>query len=169
MGRQIAIILILLATLAYATVTYWPLLQPYLPKSQPARPAVTTPAPGPVAAASREAAAKKKEEVDDLVMPTAEVRLIDPFALRIEVKTRAESPLPLLPTSPADPSKPVVKPVEPHLEGVWIDAERKIAFISGQSYSVGGVVLGWKVTAIGKDRVTLQKGSAIKTLKVEGK
>lgn len=169
MARQIAIILILFASLGYAVFTYWPAIAPLVPLAPKAKPALTAPAAVPIVVPTREAAAAEKEEIDEIVLPTYEAKMIDPFALRIEVKTRAEEPLPVVKEPGHAPEGPVVKPAEPQLEGVWIDADMRVAFISGQSLPVGGTVMGWKVTSIGKERVILQKGSLTKTLKVEGK
>jgi hypothetical protein len=169
MARQIILILILFATLAYATFTYWPLIAPLVPLKPAAKPAATAPVAAPAAARSAEAAAKAPEPLDEIVAPTIEVRMIDPFALRIEVKTRAEEPLPVVRLPGPEPDRPAVKPVEPKLEGIWVDSDMRIAFISGQSLSVGGTIMGWKITSISKERVILQKGSLTKTLRVEGK
>ena len=165
MAKQIILILIMFATLAYATFTYWPLIAPLFPAKPAAKSAVSAPMVAPIGTTSVESAVNKPAEIDEIVVPTAEVKLLDPFALRIEVKTRAEEPLPVVKPPGPEPAKPV----EPQLEGIWIDADRRIAFISGQALSVGGAVLGWKVSSIGKERVILQKGSLTKTLKVEGK
>lgn len=165
MLRQLTIIALLVASLGYAIYTYWPLVSPYLPGLPKARPAITAPAAAPSPTPTLPIISPEAEETE-IIVPTQEVKLIDPFALRIGVKTRAEEPLPT-PAAPAAAAKPGAPPVEPKLEGVWIDAERKIAFISGQALSVGGKVLGWKVVSIARDRVVLKKGSAAKTLKLE--
>jgi hypothetical protein len=173
MARQIIIILLLFASLVYATVTYWPLIAPFVPYKPPTQSAVTAPvvkpAAKPAGTSSAEAAEKPPEPLDEIVTPTIEVKLIDPFALRIDVKTRAEEPLPAVKLPGPESEKPAVKPAEPKLEGVWIDSGMRVAFISGTSLPVGGTILGWKVTSINKERVILQKGSLTKTLKVEGR
>jgi hypothetical protein len=167
MVRKIIIVILLIASLGYALYTYWPMLSPYLPKMQKAKPSITAPAAAP---SSREAVpqlATKEAEEFQIYVPTVEVKLVDPFAVRVEVKTRAEVPLPL-PTIGGE-EKPAVKPVEPKLEGIWVDSEMKVAFISGQALPAGGTILGWKVVSISKEKVVLQKGSATKTLRLEGK
>jgi hypothetical protein len=168
MGRQIIVIVLLIASLFYAVYTYWPVLSPYLPAPKKAKPVAAAAPTITIPSASIEAKAKEAE-VLDILLPTAEARIIDPFALRISVKTRAEEPLPP-PTIPGEGKpKPAEKPVEPKLEGIWVDSGMKIAFISGQALPVGGAVLGWKVVSISKEQVVLQKGSATKTLRLEGK
>jgi len=167
MARQIIIIALLAVSIAYALFTYWPVLSPLLPKFGKPQPAVTAPAAAPSREAVTPLATKEAEEFE-LVVPSIEAVLVDPFALRIEVKTRAEVPLPS-PTPAPGEEKPAVKPVEPKLEGIWVGSEMKVAFISGQALPVGGKVMGWKVVTISKEYVVLQKGSATKTLKLEGK
>jgi hypothetical protein len=166
MVRQIIIVVLLIASLGYAIFTYWPLFSPYLPGLPKARPALTAPA-APAGPTPTLIIPTQEAEDIELIVPTQEVRLVDPFALRIGVKTRVEEPLPTPTTLPPAGSKPAVKPVEPQLEGIWIDAEMKVAFISGQALPVGGKVLGWKVITIAKDHVVLQKGSGKRTLKLE--
>lgn len=167
MFRRIIIAVLLIASLCFALYTYWPMLSPYLPAMQRAKPAI----PAPAATSRPETAARmatKEAEEFEIIVPTVEVKLVDPFAVRVEVKTRAEEPLPSPKPMEAE-EKPAVKPVEPALEGIWVDSEMKVAFISGQALPVGGTVLGWKVISISKENVVLQKGSMTKTLKLEGR
>lgn len=175
MGRNIIIALLLIASLGYATYTYWPLLAPYLPAGQvgqPTKPPAAAPNPVIVPAlpeAASKAPTKETAEME-IEVPTEEVNLIDPFALRVEVKTRAEEPLPppAFP-QPGGPERPTVKPAELKLEGVWINSGMRIAFISGQALPIGGKIMGYRVMAIDKENVVLQKGAATKTLRLEEK
>ncbi|MDD5593649.1 MAG: hypothetical protein PHG97_02765 [Candidatus Margulisbacteria bacterium] len=155
--RQILIAVILLATAGYALFTYWP-------RSKQAAPAAPV-ATATVAAASTAEAAPKMN-LFEMPAPTAEVTLVDPFALRIAVIRKEEEPQPA-PTLPtAEKPKP---PVEPKLQGIWLDSGMRVAFISDQYVQVGGKILGWKVVAINKDWVVLQKGSTEKILRLEEK
>lgn len=113
-------------------------------------------------AASAEAPAKTAKP--EAIPTPPEVKLIDPFALRISVGKREEVP-PALEAAPAN----APKPVELKLEGIWVDARMKVAFISGQSLPVGESIGGWRVTSISKDRVILRKGSENKILIMEEK
>lgn len=168
MNKKILVIVLALAV-GIGVYTYWPLIAPYLPKeSQPpiavvTAAATTTTAPPPVAEATPEAS-----------MPTAEAaapepRFIDPFALRTALKSKYV-PGPAAPAAPGPPGqeKPAVKPSQPKLEGIWVDSSMRVAFISGQALNTGGTIMGWKVTSISKDRVTLQKGRSVKILRMEG-
>ncbi len=168
MGRQIIIIALLVVSIAYALFTYWPMLSPLLPGFGKPRPAVTAPAAAPSREAVTEIITKEAEDEFEIVVPTVEGGLVDPFSLRVEVKTRAEMPPPEPTPSPGE-EKPAAKPAEPKLEGIWVDSGMKIAFISGQAVPLGGKVMGWKVVSISKENVVLQKGSATKTLKLGGK
>ncbi|MDD5382109.1 MAG: hypothetical protein PHH60_00410 [Candidatus Margulisbacteria bacterium] len=108
---------------------------------------------------------------EEQVVTTAEAKktaagqqeMIDPFALRLAVRKKVVEQ-----EQPKEEPKEVVKVIEPRLEGIWVDAEMKVAFVSGQALNEGGEVLGWKVTQITKSYVTLTKGGQTKTLKLEG-
>jgi len=132
-----------------------------------AKPPEAAPAAAPVSTPTTEAVSKEADL--EIVVPTLEAKLIDPFAIRVPVVTRAEEPLPNASLSPDDKSKPAVLPPQPELEGIWIDPEMKVAFISGQAVRTGEKILGWTVTSISKEKVYLQKGSATKILKLEEK
>ncbi|OGB88923.1 hypothetical protein A2625_00405 [candidate division WOR-1 bacterium RIFCSPHIGHO2_01_FULL_53_15] len=148
------------ATIIYAGFTYWPVLSPLIVRPRPA-PVVSVPAP--IKPAAKTEAAAKKVDLFELAESTAEVKLVDPFALRTTVRGKEELPPPTLPGEPSP------KPAEPVLQGIWLDAGMKIAFISDQVVAPGGAVLGWKVVSITQNQVTLQKGSATKILKLEGR
>jgi hypothetical protein len=170
MARKIIIGLLLALSLAYAALTYWPLLTPYLPGPIPSpKLAPAAPAPTPVALLTREATAQEKSDIDLLYLPTREVRSIDPFALRVEIKKRAILPPPPPEADKSGTPAPTVKPIELHLEGVWVDSGMKVAFISGQTLSVGGTILGWRVSSINREQVVLTKGTQTKIMRVEGK
>lgn len=166
MARRIIIVILLIASLCFALYTYWPMLSSYLPAMQKAKPAITAPAVTSRPETATQMATKEAEEFE-IIVPTVEVKLVDPFAVRVEVKARAEEPL--APPTIGGEEKPAVKPVEPALEGIWVDSEMKVAFISGQALPLGGTIMGWKVISISKEKVVLQKGFATKTLKLEGK
>jgi hypothetical protein len=168
--RQAFIILVLIATIAYAVFTYWPFISPllagYLPspkKPAAAAPQVTVPQPS---AASTEAQAKQESALE-MSLPTAEANLVDPFSLRIAVKTKSEEPV----TTTLQPGteKPRPKPAEPVLQGIWLDSGMKVAFISDNSVPLGGTIMGWKLIAINDDSITMKKGSVIRVFKIGGK
>jgi hypothetical protein len=174
MKRQIVLLMLLMAALVYAVYSYWPLFSVYLPELGKAVPSETKlkkvevvgpeekpalvpkPAPAPGTEKTKEAVtATKKPSTEE------EEKLIDPFALRISVlpksalKTREEQ------------QKEVIKVDEPKLEGIWVDSSMRVAFISGQALTEGGVVMGWRVKRITKTDVLLLKGSQQKTLRLE--
>ncbi len=162
--RQIVLVLVLAAALGYAVFTYWPVLAPlaHLPARKPPAvpvPAASAPVPAPSISPTVEAAAKKAQELV-MELPTAEARLTDPFALRIQVRTQAEEPV-----STTLPGRPAAaKPAEPELQGIWLDSGMEIAFISDQSVQRGGLIMGWRLESIAPDHVVLTKGGATKTL-----
>jgi hypothetical protein len=158
MNRQVVLFIVALAVLAYGIFTYWPAVSSRL-FSRPAAVKTVT-AQLPALPTSPEAKTAGTPEVAALPS-TSEVRLVDPFVLRIAVRKKVEEPG----GSPPE----AVKPPEPQLEGVWIDAGMKVAFISGQALLPGGKIMGWTVTSILKDSVVLQKGSTVKILKMEAK
>ncbi|MFA4843503.1 MAG: hypothetical protein WC632_00965 [Candidatus Margulisiibacteriota bacterium] len=168
MARQIMIGVILAVSLAYAAFTYWPLLASYLPGTVPSpKPALV--APAPAAVPTQEIQAAEKNDIDLLYLPTLEVKAIDPFALRIEIKRREELPPPPEAETPGAPAAPAAKPVEPKLEGIWVDSGMQVAFISGQALTMGSKILGWRVSSISKEQVVLTRGTQTKILRVEGK
>jgi hypothetical protein len=160
MNRQIVLFIVVLAVAAYGIFTYWPAVSSRL-FYRPA--AVKTAAQLPALPTSPEAKTAGTPEAAALP-PTSEVRLVDPFVLRIAVRKKVEEP-----GAPGAAPPEAVKPPEPQLEGVWIDAGMKVAFISGQALIPGGKIMGWTVTSILKDSVVLQKGSTVKILKMEEK
>ena len=177
--RRSILIILLVAAIGYALFTFWPLVSPYLPGFEKAGPVGTVPAPAPApspeaAAVTEAAAATPETQVPTLIAPpTVEAKLVDPFALRIAVRNKAEeaakaAPAPA-PTAPGGEKPPAVKTAGPKLEGVWIDSGMRIAFISGQALNVGGRIMGWRVASISRDSVVLQKGSVSKTLRLEGR
>ncbi|MDD4178468.1 MAG: hypothetical protein PHH14_00240 [Candidatus Margulisbacteria bacterium] len=163
MARRLLIIALLLVSLGYACYTYWPVLFP-TPKAVPA--VSSAPAPGAPAgqAASMEANQLAQQELE-MFLPTIEAKMADPFAIRTTVLAKAEAPPPS--EENTRPGEKRAAPPEPKLEGIWYENDLKVAFISGQTASVGNQVMGWTVTSISKERVVLQKGSATKTLKLE--
>jgi hypothetical protein len=173
MFRQILIILILIATLGYATFTYWPVISPlvalvHLPTQKRSAPAAPVPPPtaAPKISTTMEAAVKNAS-VMEMVLPKAKANLVDPFSLRVAVKTIAEEPVTTTTLAIAKPV--VVRPAGPELQGVWLESGMSLAFISDQSVQLGGTIMGWKLVSITPDHVVLKKGSATKILKLEGK
>lgn len=171
MVRQILIGLILAVSLAYVAFTHWPGRVPFFPgnlakaKSVPA--AQSSAPAAPTTPGSQET---EKADLDLLYLPTREVRAVDPFALRIGVKRREELP----PPPPEDkasgtPATSTAKPVEPKLEGIWVDSGMKVAFISGQALTVGSEILGWRVSGISREQVIMTRGLRTKILRLEGK
>jgi hypothetical protein len=160
--RQALMILILIAALAYASFTYWPIIAPLISsRSQKKTITVSLPAPPqPRISASTEAAVKSIDQAPEMELPSAEVSLVDPFNLRITISNKSEEPAPAAPQS----NEKKAAPVYPELQGIWMDSGMNIAFISDQSLQVGGTVLGWKLAAIAPDHVVLKKGGATKVL-----
>ncbi len=111
------------------------------------------------------------EEAHPLIIKGARP-LIDPFALRIAVRRIAEMEAkPAGPTPPGAPGATVTPPKPKRiikLEGIWIDATMRVAFISGQALVEGGRVMGWKVAQITRDRVVLVRDGQTKILTLEG-
>ena len=159
-------ILILIAAIGYAGLTYWPIIAPLVrSKAQKKTISVTLPAPPqPKISASTEAAAKnmqqQQEQAPEMELPSAEVSLVDPFLLRVTVSNKEEEPV----TTSTLPTEKRAAPAEPDLQGIWMDSGMNIAFISDQSLQVGGTVLGWKLAAIAPDHVVMKKGGATKIL-----
>ena len=162
MQRKAIIIILLLIAVGYAGYVYFPRGKKTTPTAVTMTMASTTTLAQP---ATKEAAAEAKAAK----APTPEAALSDPFAVRVPVKglakeTPAEAPSPGQPETSGE----AVKIPEPVLEGIWIGPESKVVFISGQSLTEGGGVLGWRVTSISKNRVVLVKGGRTKILKLGG-
>lgn len=91
---------------------------------------------------------------------------------------KAEKPVPVAVRPPPKPT-PVVSPPPPpptnvpvvfpklKLQGLIIRANNSMAIINGQSYGVGDTVNGVVVKAIERDRVTVELGGEVQTLKME--
>jgi hypothetical protein len=168
MKRQILLVVLLLAVLGYAAYTYWPVLVAYFPDLIPQQATVKPGAkPAAVPAQTTTTQAQAAEAVEETAEAEARIekpkteKLVDPFMLRVRVtdKTRV---------TPVEEKKEVVKPPEPKLEGIWIDSDMKIAFISGQALIENGRIMGWTVKRISKTQVLLVKGKDTKILKLEG-
>lgn len=108
-------------------------------------------------------------EINPLIIK-GEKPLIDPFAFRIAVRRKVE--VEVKPAGPTPPGAPTGTPEKPKkvikLEGIWIDATMKVAFISGQALVEGGRVMGWKVAKIYRDQVVLARAGQTKILFLEG-
>lgn len=169
MIRQILIGLILAVSLAYVAFTYWPGRAPIFPGNLSRDKSVAVVQTLTLAAgATMETREAERADIDLLYLPTHEVRAIDPFALRIGVKRREELPPPEA-ESPGTPAAPTAKPVEPKLEGIWVDSGMKVAFISGQALTTGSKILGWHVSSISREQVIMTRGSQTKILRLEEK
>ncbi|MFH1389672.1 MAG: hypothetical protein ABIH56_02980 [Candidatus Margulisiibacteriota bacterium] len=165
--RIIILSIALIASVLYAAYTYWPNAFPFIKPPQPqivlpaAHPSFPTAVPERSTPKTLEATVKTTPPPPPT--PEAEKELVDPFALRITVKE------PVTTAPKAVSTEPKEAPLLPKLEGIWWEADMKVAFISGQAVPAGGTVMNWKVTAIYKDRVIIRKGSSEKTLKMEEK
>lgn len=156
MNRKKIILIVLILVLIFGLSVIWPRQKP---KPAAAPSAQTKPT------ATQEAPEKKSEELE-VNRPTAEGRLIDPFALRISVRHKVtEKPS----VGAQEGATNVSPPTEPQLEGIWVDSNMRVAFISGQSLNIGDSVLGWQVVSITRDQVELRKDSRTKILRLEGK
>lgn len=167
--RTAILIIGLIASLGYAAFTYWPVLFPsYNPKpAVQAGVGALAPAPAQPAAPQEPVVPTPEAKAPPLVLPPPpDIKLVDPFALRINVRRPGDEPAKAaVSTTPVSDEKPRI----PKLEGIWWDVDMKVAFISGQAVPPGGSIMGWKVVAIAKDHVTIRKGSSTKILKVEEK
>lgn len=152
MTRQIIIIFVFIACLLFAVYTYWP-------KKTETKQVIKPPAATTII--TEESQAKQITELE-VSAPSAEVKLVDPFSLRLPVRKKAT------PTDNANPPA-TIQVATPQLEGIWVDSGMRVAFISGQSLSVGDTIMGWRVAAIYSSQVVLQRGSETKTLKLEAK
>jgi hypothetical protein len=154
-------IVVLIAVLGYAVYTYWPIVSPLFWAAKPKPASTVAPAlPELQITASLEAAVKRAAEAQALELPSSEVRLVDPFLLRVTISGKEEAPV----TTSTLPAEKKAPPAEPELQGIWMDSGMNIAFISDQSLQVGGTVLGWRLAAITPDHVVMKKGSATKIL-----
>lgn len=164
--------MLLVVSLILLLYTYWPILSPYLTKSGAKIPAeapqpTETPVPTTVSLPSEEARSPEVAETKILSASAEEKAILtDPFALRVAKKSKFKETS--VPEAPPE-EKPAVKAVGLVLEGIWVDSNMKVAFISGQALGIGDNILGWKVTSISKDQVVLSNGSATKILKMGGK
>jgi hypothetical protein len=131
------------------------------------------PAPAPAAVAVQPKTAEAEStDIFEITMPGKEVDLVDPFALRVAVRTRQEeeedrqAAVARAAALAANPE--TVKQVAPlELQGVWVEAGTKAAFISDQSLRIGDTIQGWRLVSIGKDRVVLTRGGSTKILRLE--
>lgn len=156
----------MIATLGYAAFTYWPIFSPLVsavhpPAKKKLVPAAPAPLIAPKISVTVEAAAKNVT-VMEMELPSAEANLVDPFSLRIAVKTREEEPVTTTTLAAVKPAAP--RPAGPELQGIWMDSGMSIAFISDQSVQIGGTVMGWKLVSITPDHVVMKKGEATKIL-----
>ena len=168
--RTVILIIALLASLSYAAFTYWPVLFPsYNPKPavQAGFGALGQPSPQPANPQEPALPTVEAKAPPIVLPPPPDIKLVDPFALRINVRRPGEEPVKTAasPVSPVSEEKPRI----PKLEGIWWDVDMKVAFISGQAVPTGGSIMGWKVVTIAKDHVTIRKGSSTKVLKMEEK
>lgn len=146
--RQKLLFIILILTVGYGLLTFWPKTKAG-PKPAPAQPGLTALATSEVPKPSPE-----------LGIGVGAHR-VDPFTLRLAVRKK------VIDTTPAGETTSTIMPAEPRLEGIWVDSEMKVAFISGQALNVGSSVLGWTIVSITKDRVIIQKDSKSRTLRLE--
>ncbi len=164
--RRIILLILLTAALGFAVSIYWPLLSPYFSRAPVKPPPVVKLKEGEPS----EEIAREKEEVREEKLAVEKVleeekkKLVDPFSLRIPVKTKKE----IAEQKAKVVEKPVEKPKEPKLEGIWVDSGMRVAFISGQALIEGGTIMGWRVQRITKTYVVLVKKGARKVLKLEG-
>ena len=150
--------LVLLALLSCVVYFYRPSIGKYSPTQRP--PVVILqgkghPAEIPAVIASAETTSMESARI------VLKEEIVDPFMLRINaVKSGKKAAAPQIPGL-------VVSVIEPQLEGIWADEHLKVAFISGQTASEGGKIMGWKVARIQKSSVILSKNGKQKILKLE--
>ena len=113
-------------------------------------------------------------DIFEITMPGKDANLADPFSLRVAVRTKQEEEedrqAAVARTAALAANPETVKQVAPlELQGVWVDAGTKVAFISDQSLRLGETIQGWKLVSIGKDRVVLTRGGSTKILRLEEK
>jgi len=151
--------------LGYAVYTYWPLVSPYFArpvskvKLEEVREKAAAPAPLPTPAAEE----AKMELVEEKKIVREARELVDPFSLRVSVRSKKE-----IEAKPGVALKPAPRP-EPKLEGIWVDPNLRAAFISGQVMTEGSIIMGWRVDRIFRTEVWLKKGKSLKILRMEGR
>lgn len=166
MSRTKILAVILLFSVAFAAYTYWPLYSLYFPKTEMEAPETfaADKAEETAAAVTCEAAPEKKTAAK----PKKEIKLVDPFSLRIAARTIAEieeAKKKLEEAKKEDENKKKITPLR--LEGVWISPKLRIAFISGQALPLGGMVRGWTVARIFSNQVLLVKNRSSKILELK--
>jgi hypothetical protein len=98
-----------------------------------------------------------------------EVKLVDPFSLRAAVRRKSDKKRSgARRAGGSSSSRAKSKLKVPELEGIWVDDEMRVAFISGQAVTEGAIIEGWRVLAIGSDRVVLQRRGATRILQLGG-
>jgi hypothetical protein len=159
MNNKRVLTILLIIAVAYGLFTYWPNIQKAFYRAPVKK--IVTPSP-----ASAGAPVSPETMVPTKEVTESAAKFVDPFARRIEVRSKAEDA-----QIAADAAKyqSGERPIGPVLEGIWVDSGRRVAFISGQTLMVGGEIMGWQVTSILSDRVVLEKDSETKTLKMEAK
>ena len=184
MGKRHLLFILMLGSLVYAVYTYWPVVKPYLTGEATRQPTLEEmmkkfPAgKPPLPAAPRTAV---KEEVPAAPAPKPKVvvkttttttvlrRLVDPFALRIAVRSKQEAADAAQRAAEAAAEKKKAQvPTGPKLEGIWVGSGIKAAFISGQVVTEGGYIMGWRVATIYQTSVLLRRGNATRLLKLGG-
>jgi hypothetical protein len=153
MNKKIVWFSILVASLIFGLYTYWPMRAKTMTVLKETLPAIPLVAPEAVSPE-----ATRPESPGKTLL-----KLVDPFSLRINVKSKITES-----THPAPPSEKVIVN-EPVLEGIWIDSGARVAFFYGPTHSVGENIFGWSLVSITRDSVVLEKGSATKKLKLEEK
>lgn len=160
----------LVLTIIFAIYMHWPLFavnqELKAAKKPPAAKKIIT---YPVAESEKEIippAIKVKKEVSPPIIKIREAEidprsLTNPFALRARVTRKVKGG-----DRPDGHVQAPTKEAIPLLEGIWVDANMKVAFLDQQAVSVGEIVNGWRVTRISKKTVTIQKGKRVKILKL---
>jgi hypothetical protein len=175
MKKTAILALLLIAVLAFAFYSYWPALssffiEPPQPGAVITAPIMVSPDLSLLTSTTVPPAKRVVERLGKIITDKKSEKeknhqLVDPFDLRVAVRRKVpETGIPLL-GKPKEPPRPQ----EIRLEGIWIDAGMKVAFISSQALQVGEKIRGWTVSSILKDRVLLEKGSQIKILRMEEK
>jgi hypothetical protein len=166
MSRTKILVIILLFSVAFAAYTYWPLYSLYFPRTEIEAPETVADEKIETeqAAATSEVEPKKKTAAKS----KKEIRLVDPFSLRIAARTKAEIEEAKKKWEEAKKEQENKKKIVPlRLEGVWISPKLRIAFISGQALPLGGLVRGWTVARIFSSQVLLVKNRSSKILELE--
>lgn len=128
-----------------------------MPKEIKEKPAVRPAEP------AREAEKEKVELALEKRIYREAKQLVDPFVLRVAARSKTKVKDKAKPTE----KKVVKKPAEPRLEGIWVGADLKAAFISGSVMTEGGIIMGWRVASISPTKVVLRKGKRSKILRLE--